>query len=41
MISGKLANFKLTDFLVNVKWGKELYSDLEVNTEDEVLVFKS
>ena len=28
-------------FSVKVKWGKELYTDVDVNTEEEPLVFKA
>lgn len=27
--------------LVKVKWGKELYTDVEANTDDDPLVFKA
>ena len=27
-------------FKVKVKWGKELFQDVEVNTEEEPMVFK-
>lgn len=27
--------------LVKVKWGKELYKDVEVNTDDDPLLFKA
>ena len=33
--------FKQLTFSVNVKWGKELFSDVEVDTKDEALTFKA
>lgn len=28
-------------FKVKVKWGKEIFKDVEVNTDEEVLLFKA
>ena len=39
MISGKSHSQLIA--VVNVKWGKELFSGIEVDTNEEVLVFKS
>lgn len=36
--------YRLIQFLfvsVKVKWGKELYKDVEVNTDDDPLLFKA
>lgn len=41
MISSKEPHNRLTDCLVNIKWGKEQFSGVEVDTNEEVLVFKS
>ena len=39
MISGKSRSQLIA--VVNVKWGKELFIGIEVDTNEEVLVFKS
>jgi ubiquitin carboxyl-terminal hydrolase 14 len=40
MISSKTLTFSYTN-IVNVKWGKEQFNNVEVNTAEEPLVFKS
>ena len=33
--------FRMPAFKVKVKWGKETFKDVEVNTDEEVLLFKA
>jgi hypothetical protein len=34
------ADNKMPTYKVKVKWGKELFQDVEVNTEEEPILFK-
>ena len=33
--------YKMPSFKIKVKWGKEVFQDVEVNTDEEPMVFKA
>jgi ubiquitin carboxyl-terminal hydrolase 14 len=41
VFNGKLPYIGMTRLLVNVKWGKELLSDIELDKSQDVMTFKA